>query len=80
MMWHGRVRTELRMPSAAPLILGSAFRRETPALDSFLLQYQRVWSLMHILMFSGSIIQNTTKKKCFEREHSEWKAALKREY
>lgn len=25
------------MPSAAPLILGSAFRRETPALDSFLL-------------------------------------------
>lgn len=51
------------MPSAAPLILGSAFRRETPALDSFLLQYWRVWSLMHILMFTGSIIQNTTKKK-----------------
>lgn len=61
MMWHGRVRTELRMPSAAPLIRCSGFRRETPALDSFLLQYFRVWSLMHILMLSGSIIHHTTK-------------------
>lgn len=36
MMWHGRVRTELRMLSAAPLNLGSGFSRETPALESFL--------------------------------------------
>lgn len=36
MMWHGRVRTELRTLSAAPLNLGSGFSRETPALDSLL--------------------------------------------
>ena len=35
-MWHGRVRTEWRTLSAAPLNLGSGFSRETPALDSFL--------------------------------------------
>lgn len=63
MMWHGRVRTELRTPSAAPLILGSGLRRETPALDSFLLQCLRDCSLIHILMLSGSIIHNTTSKK-----------------
>lgn len=66
MMWHGRVRTELRTPSVAPLILGSGLRRETPALDSFLLQYLRVWSLIHILMFSALMhysLYNKKKKK-----------------
>lgn len=36
MTWHGKVRTEWRTVSAAPLNLGSGFSRETPALDSFL--------------------------------------------
>lgn len=63
MMWHGRVRTELRTPSAAPLSLGSGLRRETPALDSFLLQRLRVWSLIQILKFIASIIHDTAKKK-----------------
>lgn len=36
MMWHGKVRTEWRTLSAAPLNLGSGLSRETPALDSFL--------------------------------------------
>ncbi len=35
-MWHGRVRTELRTLSAAPLNLGSGLSRETPALECFL--------------------------------------------
>lgn len=44
-MWHGRVRTEWRTLSAAPLNLGSGFKRETPALDSFLLRIQRARGL-----------------------------------
>lgn len=66
MMWHGRVRTELKKLSAAPLNLGSGFSSETPALDSF---------LPHTVQ---SLQSNrcATKHLTFRAPHTTWNACI----